>query len=113
MDAFTAVADPTRRQVLDLLHAGERPAGELASAFPNVTQPAISRHLRVLREAGLVNVRSEQQRRVYSLRPEGFSELSAWVSKYREFWNTQLDALTQHLDARAKSTRSTKRSKRS
>lgn len=102
MDAFTAIADPTRRQVLDLLHRRERPAGELVNAFPSLTQPAISRHLRVLREAGLVNVRSEQQRRVYSLRKEGLAELDAWFAKYRDFWTEQLDSLTQHLDQQKK-----------
>jgi DNA-binding transcriptional ArsR family regulator len=101
MDVFAALADPTRRKVLDLLRAGERAAGELADAFPKHSQPAISRHLRVLREAGLVNVRPDEQRRVYSLRAEGLRELDAWLARYRAFWEVQLDALTQHLDAHA------------
>jgi DNA-binding transcriptional ArsR family regulator len=104
MDVFTAVADPTRRQVLDLLRDHERAAGELAGAFPRLTQPAISRHLRVLREAGLVNVRRDEQRRVYSLRAEGLAELEAWLSQYRRFWEAQLDALTKHLDSRKRRT---------
>lgn len=103
MDVFAALADPTRRHVLDLLRKRERAAGELVDAFPKLTQPAISRHLRVLREAGLVNVRREEQRRFYSLRPQGLAEIDAWLSKYRRFWETQLDALEKHLDEAARS----------
>ncbi|MFP2932732.1 ArsR/SmtB family transcription factor [Pyxidicoccus sp. 3LG] len=101
MDVFVAIADPTRRQLLDLLRGSERPAGELAEAFPRLTQPGISRHLRVLREAGLVSVRRDEQRRMYSLRPEGLVELDAWISTYRPFWEAQLDSLERHLDRRA------------
>jgi DNA-binding transcriptional ArsR family regulator len=100
MDAFAAVSDPTRRQVLDLLSRRERTAGELGGAFPSVTQPGVSRHLRVLREAGLVRVRKEGRQRVYALRSEGLAPLDAWISKYRGFWETELDALEAHLDAR-------------
>jgi DNA-binding transcriptional ArsR family regulator len=100
MDAFSALSDPTRRQVLDLLYRRERTAGELGGAFPSVTQPGISRHLRVLREAGLVRVRKEGRLRVYTLRSEGLAPLDAWISKYRGFWETELDALEAHLDAR-------------
>jgi DNA-binding transcriptional ArsR family regulator len=103
MDVFAAIADPTRRQVLDLLRGRELAAGELVEAFPHMTQPAISRHLRILREAGLVNVRPEQQRRVYALRPEGLAELDAWIARYRELWAKQLDALARHLNKRKKS----------
>ena len=101
MDIFTAVSDPTRRQILDLLRAGELPAGDMVRAFPDTSQPGVSRHLRVLREAGLVEVRREEQRRLYSLRPQGFAELEAWISRYRNFWPAQLDALASHLDAQA------------
>ncbi len=111
MDIFTAIADPTRRRVLDLLRTRERAAGEIAEAFPRMSQPAISRHLRVLREAGLVNVKPMEQRRVYSLRPAGLAELDTWLSKYRQFWEVQLDALEKHLDDRA--TRRSTRSRRS
>ena len=111
MDVFVAVADPTRRQVLDLLRGRERTAGELVSAFPDLSQPAVSRHLRVLREAGLVNVQRDEQRRVYSLRAEGLAQLETWISQYREFWPVQLDSLARHLDAQAHpSRRSRKRS---
>lgn len=101
MDTFAAVSDPTRRQMLDMLRGGERPAGEMVRAFPEASQPGVSRHLRVLREAGLVEVRKEEQRRIYSLRREGFAELDAWIARYRNFWPAQLDALALHLDAQA------------
>ncbi|MEW5847507.1 MAG: metalloregulator ArsR/SmtB family transcription factor [Myxococcota bacterium] len=98
MDVFEAIADPTRRAMLDLLADGERPAGDLVLAFPSMTQPGISRHLRVLREVGLVDVRPQAQQRIYALKPERLSELDAWLNKYRAFWPAQLDALERHLD---------------
>jgi DNA-binding transcriptional ArsR family regulator len=109
MDVFTAIADPTRREVLDLLCARERAAGELAGAFPRLSQPAISRHLRVLREAGLVKVRRDQQRRVYSLKADGLAALDSWLARYRQFWSHKLDSLSRHLDARAKRKRRKRR----
>jgi DNA-binding transcriptional ArsR family regulator len=96
-DVFAAVADPTRRGILEQLRRCEVPAGELGRAFPRMSQPGISRHLRVLRETGLVGVRRDEQRWVYSLRPKGFSELDAWISHYRAFWPERLDALTRNL----------------
>jgi len=99
MDAFGALSDQTRRQVLDLLSRHERTAGELGSAFPAVSQPGMSRHLRVLREAGLVRVRRDRRHRVYSLRSEGLAPVDAWISKYRGFWENELDALEAHLEA--------------
>jgi DNA-binding transcriptional ArsR family regulator len=98
-DTFLAVADPTRRAILNLLREGERPAGDLVRAFPDASQPGISRHLRVLRESGLVDVKRDQQRRIYSLQPNGFAELDQWIARYRTFWPEQLDALNRHLDA--------------
>jgi DNA-binding transcriptional ArsR family regulator len=103
MDTFTAISDPTRRQILDMLRAGELPAGDMVRAFPAASQPGVSRHLRVLREAGLVEVRKQEQRRLYSLRQAGFAELDAWLSRYRAFWPAQLDALSRHLDTQAAS----------
>jgi DNA-binding transcriptional ArsR family regulator len=100
MDIFVAVAEPTRRAILDLLAEGERPAGELVAAFPALTQPAVSRHLRVLLDVGLVEVRPEAQRRIYALRPERLAELDAWLGRYRRFWAGRLDALERHLDDR-------------
>jgi len=98
MDVFSAVAEPTRRQMLVLLAKGERSAGELVEAFPQLTQPAVSRHLRVLREARLVEVRPRAQQRIYALRPERLRELDRWVSIYRPFWSDRLDSLESHLD---------------
>ena len=98
VDVFSAVAEPTRRQMLVLLAKGERSAGELVEAFPELTQPAVSRHLRVLREAELVEVRPQAQQRIYTLRPEGLRELDRWVAIYRPFWSDRLDALEGHLD---------------
>jgi DNA-binding transcriptional ArsR family regulator len=97
VDVFTALADPTRRAMLDLLADGERPAGDVVAAFPALTQPAISRHLRVLREVGLVDVRAQAQRRIYTLRAERLSEVDAWLQRYREFWARHLDAIEDHL----------------
>lgn len=97
-DVFSALADPTRRQVLDLLTRKERSAGELGRAFPQISQPGISRHLRVLREAGLVRVRQEHRHRYYSLRSERLAEVDAWISKYRRYWESGLDSLEAYLD---------------
>ena len=105
MDAFAAVSDPTRRAVLDLLRAKERAAGEIVARFPGLTQPAVSRHLRVLREAGLVQVRPDAQQRIYSLRPEGLRDVDLWLSRYRAFWAGRLDALEAHLDRAKKEKR--------
>lgn len=98
MDVFSAIADPSRREMLDLLAQGERPAGDLVRAFPRLTQPAVSRHLRVLREAGLVEARPVAQQRIYVLRPDHLRELDEWISHYRTFWPQQLHALAAHLD---------------
>jgi DNA-binding transcriptional ArsR family regulator len=99
MDVFTAVADPTRRKVLDLLRTGERSAGEILDACAELSQPAMSRHLRILREVGLVTVRADEQRRIYALCLAGFAELDAWIARYQEFWPAKLDALEQYLAA--------------
>ena len=99
-DVFAVLADPTRRQVLDLLSRRERAAGELGRAFPGISQPGMSRHLRVLREAGLVRVRQERRNRFYSLRSDRLAEVDAWLSKYRGFWETELNSLEAHLEAR-------------
>jgi DNA-binding transcriptional ArsR family regulator len=91
---FEALADPTRRRVLELLAQREHTAGELASTF-TVSRPAVSRHLRVLRDAGLVRARQEAQRRVYSLDRGGLEEVEEWL---RRFWTDALDRLERHLD---------------
>jgi DNA-binding transcriptional ArsR family regulator len=100
MDVFEAIAEPTRRTVLDLLAARDRSAGELVAAFPALTQPAVSRHLRVLRESRLVDVRAEGTRRLYSLRPDAMAELDRWLATYRRFWGDRLDDLERHLDSK-------------
>jgi DNA-binding transcriptional ArsR family regulator len=102
MSAFTAVAHPTRRSVLDLLVQRDLPAGDLVAAFPHISQPAVSRHLRVLRNAGLVSVRVQAQQRIYSLQPKALTELDSWVAKYQEFWPDRLDALERHLSKKSR-----------
>ena len=96
-ETFTVLAEPTRRRMLDLLLDGPRPVGELA-ALLGLSQPGASKHLRVLREAGLVRVRQDAQRRWYELRPEPLTEIDAWLEPYRRFWSGRLDALERHLD---------------
>jgi DNA-binding transcriptional ArsR family regulator len=98
MDTFSAVADPKRRAMLDLLVKHERSAGELVSAFPDISQPAVSRHLRILKDAGLVDMRVQAQQRIYALQPKGLAELDAWIAKYKVFWPEKLDSLERHLD---------------
>lgn len=95
MDTFTAVADPTRREIIELLGSGSLDAGSIAARF-EITQPAISRHLRVLREARVVEMEKDGQRRIYRLSPEGLADLEEWVDRYRTFWADRLDDLA-HL----------------
>ncbi len=97
MTTFEILADPTRRRVLDLLREGERPVGELVAAL-DLSQPGVSKHLRVLREAGLVAVRRDAQRRWYRLDPAPLAEIDAWLAPYRRLWASRLDALERHLD---------------
>jgi DNA-binding transcriptional ArsR family regulator len=94
---FEVLAEPTRRRILDLLRDGERSVGELVDRL-TLSQPGVSKHLRVLRDAGLVQVRIEAQRRWYGLRPEPLTEIDAWLEPYRRLWAQHLDALEQHLD---------------
>jgi len=94
---FAMLADPGRRQILDLLRVRDRAAGEIVETM-RISQPGVSKHLKLLREAGLVEVRGEGQRRIYSLRPESFAELDRWLAPYRAFWSDKLDALGAHLN---------------
>jgi DNA-binding transcriptional ArsR family regulator len=94
--AFEVLAEPNRRRILGLLRTGERPVGELVSALP-LSQPAVSKHLRVLREAGFVTARSQAQQRLYRVRAEGLREVDDWIAPYRALWSTSLDALADHL----------------
>ena len=96
VDTLAVLADPTRRAIIALLADGEVAAGDLAAHFP-VSRPAVSRHLRVLREAGLVDVRVEGQRRLYALDPRPLSELDAWLAPYRRLWAQRLDALDTEI----------------
>jgi len=96
VQTLSALADPIRLQIVEMLAERERDAGELASAFP-VSRPAVSRHLRVLRQAGLVQVRPEAQRRVYVLDPRPLEDLAQWLDRYRQFWGQRLDALETEL----------------
>jgi DNA-binding transcriptional ArsR family regulator len=93
---FDVVADPTRRRILDLLSAGRRPVNYLVAEL-GMSQPAVSRHLRVLREAGLVEAEVDAQRRLYGLRPERLRELDEWLEPYRLLWSGRLDDLERHL----------------
>jgi DNA-binding transcriptional ArsR family regulator len=94
---FELVAQPTRRRILDLLRERARPVGELVKLL-GLSQPGVSKHLRVLREAGLVRVRSEAQRRWYELEPAPLAELDEWLEPYRQLWEHRLDSLERHLD---------------
>jgi DNA-binding transcriptional ArsR family regulator len=94
---FEVVAEANRRRILDLLCAAERPVGELVDAL-GISQPAVSKHLKVLRDAGVVDVRVDAQRRVYRLRPEPLQEIDEWLAPYRAAWRDRLDALAHHLD---------------
>ncbi|MFC7621597.1 ArsR/SmtB family transcription factor [Microlunatus sp. GCM10028923] len=97
MSAYAALAEPHRRQILDLLRDGERAAGDLVQRL-DLSQPGVSKHLKVLREAGLVVVRAEGKQRLYALRPEPLAEVDRWLEPYRAYWSSRLDALEQHLE---------------
>lgn len=94
------IAEPTRRRILDAVRTGERSVGELVEDI-GMSQPGVSRHLKVLRDAGLVEVRRDAQRRYYRLRPEPLMELDRWLEPYRAEWKVRLDALDRHLAATA------------
>jgi DNA-binding transcriptional ArsR family regulator len=95
---FEVLAEPHRRLILDLLRDAERPVGDLVGIL-QVSQPAVSKHLRVLRDAGLVEARVDAQRRVYRVRPEPLRQLDDWLAPYRAMWSASLDALESRLDA--------------
>ena len=95
--AYAALAEPSRRRILDLLRGGERSVGELVGPL-KLSQPGVSKHLRVLREAGLVEVRPDGRQRWYRLRAQPLAEVDEWLEPYREHWSGQLDALERHLE---------------
>ena len=99
--SFSTLADPTRLRILDALRAGERPVNELVAAA-DIHQSGVSRHLRILQEAGFVTVRPEGAQRFYSLRPEPFRELDAWVAQYRRLWEARLDRFAAELERKQK-----------
>jgi DNA-binding transcriptional ArsR family regulator len=104
MHAIEALADPTRRRIVELLADGEQSAGEIAAHF-DTSRPGVSRHLRVLREHGLVQAREDAQRRLYSLDPRPLAELDEWLERYRGFWTNRLDALDTEIKRRRKERR--------
>ena len=108
--AFAIIAEPNRRALLILLATGERSVGELEQQL-RMAQPSVSKHLRVLREAGFVESRVDAQRRVYRLRHEPLMEVDSWLATFRRFWEAHVDALERHLD-RAERRRAPKRRKR-
>lgn len=95
--ALQALSEPHRIAIVAMLANGERPAGDFVDALP-VSQPTVSKHLSVLREAGLVSVRKDANRRLYALNPAPLAEIDAWLAPYRRFWTDRLDALEAHLD---------------
>ncbi len=97
LTTFDVLAEPRRRDILDLLRVREHSVGELVEGLA-LSQPGVSKHLRVLREAGLVQVRIDAQRRWYRVRAEPLAEVDAWLAPYRRFWSDRLDALERHLD---------------
>ena len=97
MSAYTALAEPHRRQILDLLRNGDRSVNDLVARL-NLSQPGVSKHLKVLRESGLVDVRPEGKQRWYSLRPQPLAAVDEWLKPYRVHWSGRLDALERHLE---------------
>jgi DNA-binding transcriptional ArsR family regulator len=96
---FDVLAEPTRRRILDQLLDRPRTVGDLVASL-QVSQPSVSKHLRVMRDAGVVQARKDAQRRVYELRPEALADVLAWIEPYRKLWAGRLDALERHLDAK-------------
>jgi DNA-binding transcriptional ArsR family regulator len=100
VSAYTALAEPHRRQILDLLRTGERPVADLVTPL-GLSQPGVSKHLKVLREAGLVVARPHGKQRMYALQPEPLVEVVQWLEPYRMLWSSRLDALERHLQEHA------------
>ena len=98
-DVFTVLADPTRRRMLEVLREGERAVGELVDEV-DIEQSGVSRHLRIMREAGFVSVRRDAQRRLYSVEPEPLRELDAWLADYRQQWEESFEKVDAHLERR-------------
>lgn len=105
MESLAALADPTRRRIVEMLSAGELSAGEISGHF-RMSAPAVSQHLKILRDSHLVRVRNDAQRRIYALDPAGFGELDHWLAGIRKFWAVRLDALERELRRPVKRKRS-------
>ena len=99
LDTLQVLAEPRRQAILDLLRDGELPVGELVARL-RMSQPAVSKHLRVLKDAGMVEARTDAQRRMYRIRPEPLAELDEWLATYRKLWTASLDRLEEHLERR-------------
>src|SRR5882672_2885666 len=108
MESFAIIAKPNRRTILSLLASSERSVGEIERRL-RMPQTSVSKHLRVLREAGFVEVRVEAQRRIYRLRPEPFMEVDAWLAPFRRFWTAHVDTLERHLDRMEQTSRKGKK----
>jgi DNA-binding transcriptional ArsR family regulator len=108
---FEVIAEPNRRAILSLLLSSEQSVGEIERQL-HMPQPAISKHLRVLREAGFVESTVDAQRRLYRLRPEPLQEVDAWLTPFRRFWSAQVDALERHLDRTYRTTETKKKTRR-
>ncbi|MGH9404624.1 MAG: ArsR/SmtB family transcription factor [Terriglobia bacterium] len=108
---FEIIAEPNRRAILSLLVSSQRSVGEIERRL-RMSQPAVSKHLRVLREAGFVESAVDAQRRLYRLKPDAFQELDAWLAPFRRFWSAHLDALERHLDRMDQSRRTKRKTKR-
>lgn len=102
LTTLQVLAEPRRQAILDLLRDGELPVGELVERM-RMSQPAVSKHLRVLKDAGMVEVRADAQRRLYRIRPEPLAELDEWLASYRKLWSKSLDRLEEHLELRRNS----------
>jgi DNA-binding transcriptional ArsR family regulator len=109
--AFTIIAEPNRRAILSLLGSSERSVSEIERSL-QIPQPSVSKHLRVLREAGFVESRIDAQRRLYRIRPEPLKEVDAWLAPFRRFWSAHVDALERHLDRMDEASRRRKGRKR-
>ena len=109
--AFEIIAEPNRRAILSLLVSSQQSVGEIERQL-RMTQPAVSKHLRVLREAGFVESTVDAQRRLYRLKPEPFQEVDAWLDRFRRFWSDHVDALERHLDRIEQVTQAKKKARR-
>lgn len=109
--AFEIIAEPNRRAILSLLVSSEQSVGDIERQL-RISQPTVSKHLRVLREAGFVESTVDAQRRVYRLKPEPFEEMDAWLTPFRQFWSDHVDALERHLDRMERSTSTRKKTRR-